>query len=308
MTTTFELIRWQATDGVELTGFLAGGRRTRVAIYLHGLGGNGYRSAMVPALAVACGRKGIGLFSINTRGHDVVSACTRGERRTNTNGAVYEIFTASLHDLRGAIAALRSRGVRTVYLIGHSTGANKIAYALQRGKKETAVPGTAVSFLRYPLRVHGVRVAAAVYLAPGDDIGTQQQLLGQKRYRAMQRLAKRWQKKSPHRLMPVQNLGYLDISAASYHSLYGERNHMDQFPFRTLQPTPRWRRLAGVRTPTLMVLGADDAWLPASARAIQQFFSAHYPHVAVCTVARANHSFYGSEAAMARRVSAWLPR
>lgn len=291
MTVTFELIRWTATDGVELTGFLTGGRRTRVAIYLHGLGGNGYRSAMVPALAAACGRKGIGFFSINTRGHDVVSACTRSGRRTNTNGAVYEVFTESLRDLRGAMAVLRSRGVRTVYLIGHSTGANKIAYALQRG-----------------LRVRGVRVAAAVYLAPGDDIGLQEQLLGQKTYRAMQRLAQQWKRRSPYRLMPVKNLGYLDISAASYHSLYGERNQMDQFPFRTLQPTPHWRRLTRVRTPTLMVLGADDAWLPALARAIQQFFSAHYPRVAVCTVARANHSFHGCESAMARRVSAWLPR
>lgn len=289
MSARFELIRWMATDGVELTGFLAGGRRQRVAIYLHGLGGNAYRSPMIPALAVACARRRLGLFAINTRGHDVVTSRVQRTRRTPTNGAVYEVFPECLHDLRGALRWLRGRGVRVVYLMGHSTGANKIAYALQCG-----------------LHVRGIRIGAAVYLAPGDDIGIQQQVLGRRQYRAMQRVAARWHTRLPHRLMPVKNLGYLDISAASYHSLYGERNRMDQFPFRALRPSAAWRRLTTRRLPGLMILGANDEYLPVSAPAIRDFFLRAYPRFPVCLIPRANHSFRDREVTMARRVVQFL--
>ncbi len=291
MAVRFELIRWQATDGVELMGFLAGGRRRHVAIYLHGLGSNGYRSPMIPALAAACARKRIGFFAINTRGHDLVVSRTRGTQRSNTNGSVYEVFTESIHDLRGAMRWLKTRGVRTVSLIGHSTGANKIAYALQR-----------------KLRVPGMRIAAVVYLAPGDDVGIQQQLLGPRRYRAMQQLAARWRTRCPHRLMPVNNLGYLAISAASYHSLFGARTRMDQFPFRDLRSNAQWTRLSRSRTPSLVLLGAKDEYLPQPAAAIRDFLTTTYPTLPVRIVPGANHSFRGCEQPMARAVVAWIAR
>lgn len=284
MTPRFEIVPFTATDGVELQGFLAGGRRRRAIIYLHGLGGNGYRSRMMPALAQASVRAGCAFFSINTRGHDVVASRTQGRRRSMQNGAVYEIFTECVHDLRGAMQVLRARGVRTFYLVGHSTGANKIAYALQRG----------------------VRVAKVVYLAPGDDIGIQQQLLGATRYRQMQRLAARWRPRHPHRLMPVQNLGYLDISAASYHSLFGERNRMDQFPFRALRLHAAWRRLARQRVPALLLLGAADEFLLATPSAIAEFVATHLPRIHPVVMRGANHSFRDREASMARIVVKFL--
>ncbi|MBI2343020.1 MAG: alpha/beta hydrolase [Deltaproteobacteria bacterium] len=288
---TYECVRWAASDGVELTGFLTGARCHHVALYLHGLGGNGYRATMIPALAGALRRSGIGLFAINTRGHDIVAARTRGRRRSNTNGAVYEVFTECLHDLRGAMTYLRTRGVRTVSLIGHSTGANKIAYALQRR-----------------CRVRGLRIASAVYLAPGDDIGIQRRWLGVARYHAMQRLAVRLRRRDPFRLMPVKNLGYLDISAASYHSLYGERSRMDQFPFRMLQRSAKWRRLARQQIPGMIVLGVNDEYLPTSAAAIRDFLTATCPKLPVQLVPHAGHSFHGREQAMASVVSDFVRR
>ncbi|MBI4238811.1 MAG: DUF1749 domain-containing protein [Deltaproteobacteria bacterium] len=274
----FKIVPFTATDGVELHGFLAGGRVRTAAIFLHGLGGNAYRSWLVSALAAACVRRRIGFFSINTRGHDLVSTRSQRGRRTPHNGSVYEIFTESVHDIRGAIRCLRARGVRTVYLLGHSTGANKIAYALQRG----------------------VRVAGVVYIAPGDDVGVQRRLLGPRRFQAMQRLAARVARRTPHALMPVQNLGYLPISAASYLSLFGPRNRMDQFPFSHLVGDSRWRRLARPRTRAVLVLGADDEYLPVPAAAIRIFFAQALPRIAVSVISGANHSFRDRETELAR--------
>lgn len=281
---TFALIRFEAADGVLLTGFLTPRLPAAVAIYLHGLGGNGCRSSMIPALAAALGRRKIGLFSINTRGADLVATRQQGRKRTPYNGAVHEIFTECRHDIRGAMAYLRSRGVRRIYLIGHSTGANKIAYALQRG----------------------IEVAKVVYLAPGDDVGIQRQLLGEPRFRAMQRLAARLRKSDPHRLMPVKNLGYLDVSAASYHSLFGASNRMDQFPLTDLRWRSRWQRLARSKIPALLVLGAADEYSPVPAAAIADFFARHLPRIDCTVVPQANHSFTGVESLMARRVAQFL--
>jgi pimeloyl-ACP methyl ester carboxylesterase len=283
----FELLQWQASDGMELCGFLSGGRKKHVAIYLHGLGGNGYRSTMMQALAATLGRSRMGLFAINTRGHDIVSRLVQGRKRTITNGSVYEIFTECVHDVRGAMTFLKSRGVTQVSLIGHSTGANKIAYAMQRR-----------------VRVRGLTIRAVVYLAPGDDIGAQQAIIGPRRYRAMQTLAGRLAKKDPHQLMPEKNIGYLPISAASYLSLYGPRNRMDQFPFRDLRCSTKWRRLERGFRSAAIVLGADDAWLPAPARAVQAFLAEAYPRLPVVIIPRAGHSFTGREQAMARQVLA----
>ena len=281
MPPTFEIVRFTATDRVELIGFHSGVKFRRCAIFLHGLGGNGYRSRLLPALATACAKKNIGCFSINTRGHDVVAGRIHGTRRSNTNGAVYEIFHECVHDIRGAIQLLRARGVREIFLVGHSTGANKIAYAVQRG----------------------VQAARVVYLAPGDDIGIQQKMLGGKKYAAMQKMALRFTRRDPHQLMPVKNLGYLDISAASYQSLFGKKNRMDQFPFRDLTPNAQWRRLVHSPIPACMVLGANDEYLATPAEKIRDFFAAHYPQMPVALIAQANHSFVDCETAMAGAVA-----
>lgn len=281
---TFEIVRLQATDRVELTAFVTPGRWRAAAIYLHGLGGNAYRSRLVPALAAALTRAGIGLCALNTRGADLVTTRTQGRRRAATNGAVYEIFSECVRDITGAIALLRARGARTIHLIGHSTGANKIAYALQRG----------------------VPAARVVYLAPGDDVGIQRKLLGPRKFAAMQQLAARWRAATPHRLMPVKNLGYLDISAASYHSLFGTQNRMDQFPWMHLQPDARWRRLARSAVPAALIMGAADEYLPVPPHAVAEFLAAHMPCLTVRLLAGADHGFAGYEAAMAAHVAKFL--
>lgn len=268
----FELVRYEASDGTELCGFLSGGRKRRCVIYMHGLGSNGYRSRMIPALAESSAEKRCGFFSINTRGHDV-------------HGSTTEIFTETVHDICGAMRFLKSRGVREVFLAGHSTGANKIAYFLQRR-----------------IKVRGLKIGGAVYLAPGDDIGIQEKLLGPKKYRKIQKLAARLRKKQPDKIMPVKNLGYLPITAASYHSLFGSKNRMDQFPFRSLKPSAKWKRLTRPKIPTAIVLGAEDEFLPASSKAIRAFFGNHYPEIPVVLISAANHSFHGRERQMAHQV------
>lgn len=283
-TPKFEIVRFLASDNVELSGFWSGGNSKRNLIYLHGLGGNGYRSHIVKALAKVCNRNKISFFSINTRGHDLVAGRTKKHVRSNYNGSVYEVFNESIHDVRGAIAYAKSRGAKEFYLVGHSTGANKIAYCIQRGLK----------------------VKKVVYLGPGDDIGMQQNILGDREYIKMQKLAAKLRVKNPYQIMPIKNLGYLDISAASYHSLFGARNRMDQFPFRELRPGAKWKRIGNSRIPSLVVLGEEDEYLPNSAATIKSFIENNYKKLPVKLIAGAGHSFSENEDKMAREVLKWI--
>lgn len=285
----FEIVRFTASDKVELTGFLSGGNCKKVAVYLHGLSGNGFRSRMIPAMAGVLRKKHIGFFSINTRGQDAVVGRTQGKHRSMTNGSVYEIFTESAHDVVGAVTYLKKRHCKEIYLIGHSTGANKIGYFLER-----------------KIKMRGIKTARVVFLAPGDDIGIQRKILGGKRYTRMQKLAKRIRKKSPLKIMPVKNLGYLDCSAAGYHSLYGEYNRMDQFPFRELKPNPKWERLEKIGIPKLILLGEEDEYLPHPAKKITDFLRKHYPRLPIECIPRGNHSFSGREKSMANCVARFL--
>src|SRR3989338_8541413 len=111
----------------------------------------------------------------------------------------------------------------------------------------------------------------------------------------MQKLAARFHKKHPYKIMPVKNLGYLPITAGSYHSLFGPKNRMDQFPFRSLTLSSNWKRLTKSKIPTAILLGDEDEFLSNPPQVIRDFFKKYIPQIPVISIPQANHSFYGKE-------------
>ena len=100
-----ELIQFSAADGVELHGVIHPAESrlpvgSDAAIFLHGAGSNFYGSSLMSHLLPACGRLGMALLSINTRGHDL--ACTlRSPSGGCRGGAAFEIVDECRHDIRG---------------------------------------------------------------------------------------------------------------------------------------------------------------------------------------------------------------
>lgn len=141
-----------------LDGFWVRGRRPRstLAVFVHGMHSNFYRSTFKKALMLEAPRAGLDLLLFNNRG---------AELDTNT-----ERFTDCVEDLDAALRWARGRGYRRVVLIGHSTGCQKITW--------------------YQLRRRHPAVRGLVLAALGDDLAITRRELG-RRYRSWLARARR---------------------------------------------------------------------------------------------------------------------
>src|SRR5690606_23085943 len=72
---------------------------------------------------------GIAYFPFNNRGANLIKSLTKvtenGEERV-LYGTTYELIKECIFDINGAIEFLKEKGYEQFYLIGESTGANKI--------------------------------------------------------------------------------------------------------------------------------------------------------------------------------------
>ena len=146
------IVPFMATDGIRLNGFLSSSiRKPRwCMIFIHGMNGSAF-SYIALSFAKSL-PKDIALFSINNRGHGVVSGFSRyvgGKRKRILAGTSLECFEDSVFDIRGAINALSRMGYKNFVLCGHSTGCQKAAY--------------------YQYKMHDRRVKGMVLVAPCDD-------------------------------------------------------------------------------------------------------------------------------------------
>jgi pimeloyl-ACP methyl ester carboxylesterase len=129
-----------------LDGFWTSGRRraATLLIFVHGMGSNFYKSKFKKALLTAGPRRGIDVLSFNNRGCE--------------GDVADERFTDCLDDIDAALAFARQQGYRRVFLLGHSTGCQKITFHTAR---------------RRDPRVKGLILAAL-----GDDLAIAQRDLG----------------------------------------------------------------------------------------------------------------------------------
>jgi pimeloyl-ACP methyl ester carboxylesterase len=278
------LIRFEATDGTDLAGLLyEPERRTRrAAVFLHGTGGASiFDSRRTNLLAKEFLSRGIAWFPFNNRGANVI--------RKPGRGAAYEVIRECVYDIDGAARFLRSRGYRELYLIGHSTGGNKIAVYNARKPRNP--------FRRY------------VLLAGGDDTGLMYAQLGPRRFRALLERARRMiHERRGDELAPRMML--------SWRSLYDTINpdgDYNVFPFlermRSLRLGRRspFRHIRAIRKPALYVYGEHDEFcfddVPRCTAILAEEVNAS---AEILTIGGAPHGFGGFEEELGRVVAEWL--
>jgi alpha-beta hydrolase superfamily lysophospholipase len=102
-----EFIRFKASDGVELQGWLSKQTGDTAALHIHGMGGNGYENYFLDDLRAMYAQAGIAFFAIDTRGRGIVSDFRQGDDWKHA-GSCFEIFEESAYDIEGALEYLRS--------------------------------------------------------------------------------------------------------------------------------------------------------------------------------------------------------
>jgi pimeloyl-ACP methyl ester carboxylesterase len=303
-----ELLTVLATDKVQLTSLLynPAKKTKKVGIWLHGMGDSGvfYNPTRTNALGKALTDRGIAFLALNNRGaHNVKSLriaddALPEEERSFQGGTFFELIDDCVSDIDGAVSFLEAHGFDEFYLLGHSTGANKIcAYS---AKSITNV------FSKY------------VLAGPGDDSGIFYTELGDEKFwKAIELARKAISIGKPLQIMPVSS-GMNPFSAQSALDILDPDGPYNTFPFyeattRRLGKKPLFKEYSAITMPTLIVFGEADeyAFTAGSAtRALEILESQINPSVIKQSgfklISGADHSFHGTEKEFATTVADWL--
>lgn len=281
------LARIKTQDGVSLHGVVIRPRRNSgtALVWVHGLGSNFAGSqSLLHALSAACGRKGIGYFKFNTRGHDVVNrdaSHTKGLR-----GSGFERFEDSVRDIRAVIREARQLGYRRIFLAGHSTGANKVLYYLHK-TKDPAVKGL-------------------LLLGPVSDIAAGRKKFGAAGLARGVALAEKLAKKNPAFLMPQE---YGVFTARRFLSMFRPGGAEDVFPY--LDPKAGWKELKSIRVPLAVIFGSRDKYLDRRPEKLIEIFRMHARSTksfSGAIITGADHGFKGKEKELTREIMRWIAK
>lgn len=275
-----------------LDGLWFGAEHPKTAIvFVHGLGSNAFahHDYLVPLV-----RRDTAILYFGNRGHDGISGVKRIKRSARKGyvyeqaGMAHEIFTDSADDLQGAVNLLLGRGARRVYLVGHSTGCQKIAWYLsQRGAQR--------------------HIAGAVLLCPISDYADARHENERKRKRAEAAARKLLRRKKPHEFLPA-NLWRGSIDAQRFLSLYTPDSKEEIFTYA--QPGKVPRTLQKLRTPLLVIFAGDDEYRDRPTPEIAAWFrdNLRSKRSEIEIIPSALHSFNGQESEVTASLRRWIKK
>jgi pimeloyl-ACP methyl ester carboxylesterase len=285
-------VKFDATDGVELSGLLYEPRRKtrRAAIFLHGTGGASiFDSKRTNILAASFAENRIAYFPFNNRGAHLVRRL-RGRKKSIGGGMAWERIRDCVQDIDGAIRLLRSRGYRELYLIGHSTGANKIAVYDHYRR-------------RNPIRRY-------ILLGGGDDTGLMYDQLGARRFRSVLERAR--ERRTSDEFVD-SSISKLPMSWRSLYDTINPDGDYNVFPYLEimrgvrLSKRGRFRHVRGIRKPALVVYGDRDEWCYGDVpRCVEILADAAGPNFEFAVLEDCDHGFNGHEEELAELITRWL--
>lgn len=293
-----EFIEFQTKDGLTLPGLLYRDKKGKaVVIYLHGNGSSSvfYDEAKNRPLASALANKNISTFYFNNRGAHIIKKLNvrlgkKDERKRF--GMAFEKIKECMEDIDGAISFLKNQGYSKFYLVGASTGANKICvYNFYKPKND---------------------VEKYVLLCGGDDTGIYYHMIGKVKFWKLLAEAKKKIKAKkgdeiikgilPHEFFAYT--GFFDIANPD-----GDYN---VFPFyevlrkTKLSTKPLFRHFKSIRKPTLVVYGNKDEYAWGDVPKIVETLKIHQPKLAYRIINGADHSFKNHEKQLAGIIANWL--
>jgi pimeloyl-ACP methyl ester carboxylesterase len=287
-----ELVRFEATDGLALAGLLYQPSRKsdRAVIFLHGTGGSSvFESKRTNVLAAEFTRAGFAYFPFNNRGAHVMRRGGDG-----MIGCAYERIRDCVFDIDGAVRELRRRGYRDITLVGHSTGANKIA-VYDHYKPRNFIK-------RY------------VLLGGGDDTGLLYQELGARRFQsALKKAREMIRARRGDELVPP-SIHKLPMSWRAFYDMANPDGDYNVFPILEtdrglrLSRKPRFRYLHALRKPSLFLYGEHDEYcIDGASTAVAVLANAlgPKPDVEIGILSGADHGFSGKEPQLAKVILQW---
>ncbi|MGC9599494.1 MAG: alpha/beta fold hydrolase [Minisyncoccia bacterium] len=270
-----------------LNGLWFGGDRPRSAIvFVHGLSPSSsvfsHQNFLVPLAS-----EDTAVIFFNNRGHDKVTRIRKKSGQGETAGGAHEVFTECADDLEGVVRLLRRKKVKEIYLVGHSTGSQKIAYYLSRNNNQR-------------------RIAGAALLVPISDYASNKKFAEPRKFRrAHAYAAKLVAQKRPHELLPASVWPDL-VDAQRFLSLNTPNSKEEIFSYA--QPRKIPRTLRKIKIPLLVVFAGNDEYADRPAREMAEWFGKNIKskRSKIIIVPRARHGFREKEERVASLVKKFI--
>lgn len=245
------LIHFETKDNLRLPGLLFEPVQPtkKVAIYLHG---NGTSSVFYDPTKIELGKEltdnAISFFPFNNRGAHLIKSLKRqteqGAERV-MYGTAYELIKECIFDIDGAIAELKKKGYEEFYLIGESTGANKIVvYNYYKPQND---------------------VSKYILLSGGDDTGLYYDELGKEKFNEILNISKvKMDEGKGTELLPHELYSGMPMSYQSMYDTLNPDGDYNIFPYNEvmndlqLSSKELFREYKKINKPTLIVYGGED--------------------------------------------------
>lgn len=261
----------------------------RALLWVHGLTSTFYGdTTLFGELTDACEKEGMGFAAFNNRGHDETSSFRKIDS-TKTKGydhvyigAGREVFEECVYDIESGISFLEQQGFREVFLIGHSTGANKVCYYAATKKDK---------------RVKGVVLAGP--LSDRLDPGVEKKKISADRKKALE-LIKRGKGDEL-----VFGFHFFPMTPKRHISLFGPSNE-DMFDYG--DTSPKLKFFSAIKIPTMVIIGGNDEYADRAVKDIVNVFDlrAKMKHYKSVIVPNGLHGFEGNEQGAAESIMKWV--
>lgn len=242
--------------------------------------------------------KDISFFAFDNRGAHFMKNLKRvsGDEEERVKcGTAYEKISECQYDIDGSLKYLEQFDYQEFYLIGHSTGANKIVL--------------------YNYLKPDNNISKYVLLAGGDDTGLHFEMIGDKKFKEILKRAKKEIKNGKgEKIVPK----YLHPFGYSWQSIYdtlepdGDYNI---FPFfeeiknKKLSNKKIFREYSSIKKPTLVLYGDCDEYLTNNVKLyidVLKKYDKSQGKIQYKIIKGANHGFDSKEDEMINTVSDWL--
>lgn len=297
-----EFLDFYSTDQIRLPGllFTPHTQTKKIALYIHGNGSASifYSPTKINLFAKSLLEKEIAFFPFNNRGAHYIHKLTQGTKPNEKDikqGTALELIQDCVFDIDGAINFLKKRGFETFYLIGSSTGANKIVY--------------------YNYHNPHNHIKKYVLLSGGDDTGLYYQDMGKEKFIKILILCK----DKINRKQGMEFVSeYLGGGLISYQSLFDTINpdgDYNIFPFNEylnklhLSKKPLFQEFKSINKDTMIIYGDHDEYCYGNVKKCMDVLkkeSSNQKYFTFKLIENADHGFHGKEKKLANLISTWL--
>jgi pimeloyl-ACP methyl ester carboxylesterase len=294
-----KLVQFEAIDKLLLPGLLFEPEKKteKVAINLHGNGSSSvfYSFEKNNSFAKHLNKNNISFFTFNNRGANHIKKLKKSNGEEVNIGTAYELIKDCIKDIDGAIKFLEKLGYKEFYLIGHSTGANKICvYNYYKPKN---------------------KISKYLLLGGGDDTGIYFNLAGgAQKFKKYLHLAKKQIEKGNGKDLVPKEMASL-LSYKSYYDTCNPDGDYNTFPFKEymnhlkLSKKPLFRHYKSIKKPTLVIYGEHDEYCYGDTGRCVNILKTETPNKQLLDfqiIKASNHGFDGYEEKLAGLVTNWL--